>query len=90
MVFSTWAWYCRYNILDSFLESVLEDWVLNDAFSGTLLADKSKQQKEKSISEEVPGEKPKVKITAHFLVKHGESSIYWLLLLREIQLLILL
>ena len=61
MVVSTWAWYCRYNsILNSFLESVLEDWVLNDAFSGILLGGKSKQQKEKSISEEVPGEKPKV------------------------------
>ena len=60
MVVSTWAWYCRYNILNSFVESVLEDWVLNDAFSGILWGEKTKQQKEKSISKEVPGEKPKV------------------------------
>ena len=60
MVVSTWAWYCRYNILNSFVESVLEDWVLNDAFWGILLGEKSKQQYEKIISEEVPGEKPKV------------------------------
>ena len=93
MVVSTWAWYCRYNIQISFLESVLEDWVLNDTFPGIFLVEKKQTTKRnkykwrgsrrKAQSDLWPNVRFSLKTTVHFLVKHGENSIYWLLLLRE-------